>query len=154
MKFQAILNTFRNHQNGAWRPPKTSKMRSQRVPEIIKIKKISEKWNLMKTIVFTMFLRGWDIRNQQIFQSKIIQNRACNPNMLFDASGHTKYEKVTPEWPPKAIQNSWKIDINPAWDIQEPSWMNPGTKWSPNWCQSDLPGPQNGQKWSHKTPKI
>ena len=28
MKFQAILNTLRNHQNSAWRPPKTSKMRS------------------------------------------------------------------------------------------------------------------------------
>ena len=25
----------------------------------------------MKTTVFTMFLRGWDIRNQQMFKSQI-----------------------------------------------------------------------------------
>ena len=59
----------------------------------------------MNIIVFNMFLRGWDIRNEQIFQSKIIKNHACNPNMLFDTSNHTKYEKVTQQWSPKGIQN-------------------------------------------------
>ena len=51
----------------------------------------------MKTNVFTMFLKDWDIRIQQVFQSKIIKNRACNPNMLFDASNHINYGKVTPK---------------------------------------------------------
>ena len=154
MKFQWILNALRNHQNGASRPPKTSKMRSQEVPEIIKITKKSEKWNLMKTIIFSMFLRGWDIRNHQFFQSEIIKNHACNPNMLFDTSNHIKYEKVTEKCSQWGTQKSSKIIKNPHWDIQELSWMSPGTKWSPNWCHSDLPWPQNVQKWSHKTHKI
>ena len=70
-----------------------------------------------------MFLRAQDIRNQPNFQSKLVKNRACNPNMLFGTSNHTKYEKVTQQWSPKGIQNSWKININPPWDIQEPSWV-------------------------------
>ena len=154
MKFQGIPNTLRNHQNGVLRLPKTSKMRSQEVPETIEIIKKSKKWNLMKTIVFSMFLRGWDIRNHNFFQSEIIKNHACNPNMLFDTSNHIKYEKVTEKCPQRGTQKSSKIIKNPHWDIQELSWMSPGTKWSPNWCHSDLPWPQNVQKWSHKTHKI
>ena len=101
----------------------------------------------MKTIVFTMFLRGWDIRKQQIFESKIIRNRACNPNMLFDTSNHAKYEKVNQKWVPKTIQNPSKIDINPPWDIQDISrpllsepWHQMITKLMP--------------KWSPRTPKY
>ncbi len=39
MKFQWISNIPTNHQNGLPRPPKVSKMRSQEVPEVIKITK-------------------------------------------------------------------------------------------------------------------
>jgi hypothetical protein len=65
----------------------------------------------MKTIVFTMFLRGWDIRIQHISHSKLIKKYTCNPNMFFDTSNHRKYRKVTPnglQWfPPYPIhQNS------------------------------------------------
>ena len=63
----------------------------------------------MKTILFTMFLRGWDIIIQQMFQSKIIKNRVCNPNMFFDTSNHTQHEKVTPNLLQQATQNSLEI---------------------------------------------
>ena len=73
----------------------------------------------MKTNVFSMFLRGWDIRNHQFFQSEIIVNHACNPNMLFDTSNHIKYEKVTEKYPQWDTQKSSKIIKNPPWGIQE-----------------------------------
>ena len=41
MKFQGISNTPKNHQIGAPRPPKVSKMRSKQIPEIVKIMKKS-----------------------------------------------------------------------------------------------------------------
>ena len=154
MKFQWFSNTPRNPQNGAWRPPKTSKMRSQEVPEIIKIMKKPEKWNLMKTIIFTMFLRGWDIRNHRFFQSTIIENRACNPSMLFDALNHINYGKVTPKWPQQVSQKSSKIDENRCWDIQGPSWVHPCTQRSPEWCQSGASRPQNASKMVSKNDKI
>ena len=43
MKFQCISNTPENHKNGAPRPPKVTKMRSQEVPEVIKITKMLKK---------------------------------------------------------------------------------------------------------------
>ena len=43
MKFHSISNTPKNHQNGVSRPPKMSKMRSQEVPEVIKITKVQKK---------------------------------------------------------------------------------------------------------------
>ena len=124
------------------------------MPKIIEISKKAKIRNLTKTTVFTMFLRVAGIRNQQFLQSKIIKNRACNPNMLFDTSTHIKYQKVRQKWSQSGILNSSKIDTNLHWDAQEPSWVNPGTKWSPNWCQRGLPGFQNVQKWSPKTSKI
>ena len=39
MKFQCISNTPENHKNDLPRPPKVSKMRSQEVPEVIKIRR-------------------------------------------------------------------------------------------------------------------
>ena len=51
----------------------------------------------MNTFVFEVLLRGWDIRNHQMFQSKIITHRVCNPSMLFDTSHHIQYQKVTQE---------------------------------------------------------
>ena len=152
MKFQAILNTFRNHQNGAWRPPKTSKI-SQEMPEIIKHMKKSEKWNLMKTILFTMFFKGWDIRNQRFFQSKIIKNRACNPNMFFDASNHRKYQKVIQTGVQRGTPNPSKIVENPAWDLpgslcvhRWPTWLQHCLKIMPKDLQMD-------PKWSPGDPK-
>ena len=71
---------------------------SKSMPKIIEICKNAKIWNLTKTTVFTMFLRGADIRNQRFLQSKIIKNRACNPNMLFDTSTHIKYEQVPQKW--------------------------------------------------------
>ena len=136
------------------RPPKVTKMGSKQVPEIIKIRKNLKKWNLTKTIVFCMFLGGWDIRNQRFFQLKIIKNRACNPNMLFDASNHINYGKVTPKWSQQVTQKSSKIDENQCWDIQGPSWVHPCTQWSPKWCQSGDPRPKNASKIASEANKI
>ena len=96
----------------------------------------------MKTTVFTMFLKGWDITNQLIFQSKIIKNHACNPNMLFDTPNHRKYQKVTQnglQWGTKIHQKSLKI--------------HSGTLQGPPECicaqldhQNGLQGPPNGPK--------
>ena len=72
----------------------------------------------MKTTVFTMFLRGWDIRNQQTFASEIIRNRACNPNLLFDTSNHIKLEKVTQKCLQWGTQNPSKIIKNSLLDTQ------------------------------------
>ena len=66
----------------------------------------------MKTTLFTMFLKGWDIRNHQFFQSEIIKNHACYPNMLFDTSNHIKYEKVTETWSQRGTQKLPKIIKN------------------------------------------
>ena len=88
MKFQCMSNTPKNHQNGVSRPPKVSKMRSQEVPEVIKITKKSKKWNLMKTSVFTILLGGWTIKNHKIFELKFIKIRACNPSKLLCTSNH------------------------------------------------------------------
>ena len=48
----------------------------------------------MKTIVFTMLLRGRDINIQHVCHSKIIKNHTWNPNILLDTSNHRKYRKV------------------------------------------------------------
>ena len=58
VKFQCIYNTPKNHKNDLPGPPKVTKMRSQEVPEVIKITKLLKKWNLMKTFVFTILLKG------------------------------------------------------------------------------------------------
>ena len=161
MKFQGIPNTLRNHQNGVSRPPKTSKMRSQEVPETIEIIKKSKKWNLMKTIVFSMFLRGWDIINQQIFHSKIIKNHACNPNMVCDASNDPKYQKVIQNCLQRGTQKSSKIIKNPSWDLPGsiwvhpwPTWLQKGTQMVPKDLQMTKNNPLETQKWSKKINKI
>ena len=58
VKFQCISNTPENHKNGLPRPPKVIKMRSQEVPKVVKITKILKKWNLTKTLIFTLLLKG------------------------------------------------------------------------------------------------
>ena len=57
-KFQCICNTPENHKNDLQGPPKVIKMRSQEVPEVIKITRILKKWNLMKTLIFTILWKG------------------------------------------------------------------------------------------------
>ena len=82
----------------------------------------------MKTTVFAMFLRGWDITNQLIFQSKIIKNHACNPNMLFDTQNHRKYQKVTQNGLEWGTQNPSKITKNSPLDTQGSSSVHPCNK--------------------------
>jgi len=48
----------------------------------------------MKTHVFTILLRGWDIRIHGNFHSKIIKNSDCNPNVILNCSNQRKSEKV------------------------------------------------------------
>ena len=48
----------------------------------------------MKTIVFFNVFERLGHQKSQIFP---IKNRACNPNMFFDASNHINYGKVTPK---------------------------------------------------------
>ena len=129
-------------------------MRSKQAPEVIQISKKSETWNLMKTILFTMFVRGRDIRNQPNFQSTIMKNRACNPTMLFDASNHKNYEKVTPKWFQQVTKKTQKIRKNRCWDIPGPYWVHPCTQWSPKWCQTGAPRHQNASKWHPRSRNI
>ena len=128
-------------------------MRSKQVPEIIKITKTTKTWNPMKTVVFTMFLRGWAITHQLIFQSQIIQNHACNPNMLFDTPNHRTYQKVTQNGLQWRIQNPSKIIKNQFWHLPGSPWMHLCPTWSPKWpprtstwTQNGLLGTQKGHK--------
>ena len=95
LKFQAISNNSQNHQNGSLRPPRDNKMVSKVVPETIKIMKTLKIQNLMKTIIFTVLLRGWDIRKPLIFHSKFIKEHAWNANHVFPPPNLRKYQKVT-----------------------------------------------------------
>ena len=74
----------------------------------------------MKTIAFTVFLRGWDINIQHVCHSKTIKNHTCNPNILLDTSNHRKYRKVMPnglQWGPKIDQKSIKIQPGTIQDL-------------------------------------
>ena len=79
----------------------------------------------MKTLLFTILLMGWDIRNQQIFHSKIVENHVCNPNMSFGASYHRNYQKMTQNGIQRATQNVSKISKNPSWDLPESVCVHP-----------------------------
>ena len=74
-----------------------------------------EKWNLMKTLVFTILLRGWDIRIHENFHLKIIKKRDCNPNVILICSNHRKYEKVMQKGLQWETQNPSKITKNQFW---------------------------------------
>ena len=127
MKFQCMSNAPENHQNGVSRPPKVSKMRSQEVPEVIKITKMLKKWNLMKTTVFTLLLRGWDIRIHENFHSKIIKKRYCNPNVIWTVQireNMKKWCRRVSNGRPEFHQKSLKINSGPVW-------VDPCTQWSP-----------------------
>ena len=49
---------------GSQMPPKVSKMSPRSDAKLIKFRKMLKMRNLMKTSVFIMFLRVWDIRNE------------------------------------------------------------------------------------------
>ena len=66
-------------------------MRSKQVPEVIKIAKNLKKGDLMKTSIFTILLRGEDIRNHKIFSSKIIKKNVCGPDVMLGISNQIKY---------------------------------------------------------------
>ena len=88
-------------------------MRSQEVPEVIKMTKMLKKWNLMKTNVFAILLRGWDIRIH--VHSKIINKSDCNPNVILNCSNQTKHEKV--------MQKSLQLETqNPSTIIENQFW--------------------------------
>ena len=146
LKLQCLYNNPKSHQIGVPRCPKVTKMRSKLVPKIINFIKKSKMWTIMKTIVFTMFLRCWDIKIQYMFHTKIIKNHTCNPNMLFDTSNHRKSRKVTPNGLQWGTQNPLKIYENPTWDPSGSPLVHLCSTWSPKWCQSGLQGPPNSPK--------
>ena len=143
LKFQGVSNAPKNHQTGPPRPPKVSKKGPNEVPNIIKFMKKSKMRNLMKTIIFTMFLRGWDINIQHDFHSKIIKNQTCEPNILFDTPNHRKYRKVTPNCLQWGTQNLPKINENPPWGHSECPLVHLCPTWSLKWRQNGVQGPPN-----------
>ena len=79
----------------------------------------------MTTQLFTILLIGWDITNQQIFHSKIVENHVCNPNMSFGGSNDRKYQKMTQNGVQRGTQNVSKIIENPSWNLPESICVHP-----------------------------
>ena len=71
----------------------------------------------MKTILFTILLLGWDIRNQQMFDSKVIKNHAREPNifMMLQMTEHMK--KVIQNAVQRGTPNPSEIIENLPWDL-------------------------------------
>ena len=88
-------------------------MRSQEVPEVIKITKMLKKWNLTKTQIFTILLRGWNIRIHHNYHSKIIKKRDCNPNVILNCSNQSDVEG-SPIGDAKSIKNHQKSILVPS----------------------------------------
>ena len=131
-------------------------MRSKQVPEVIKITKKLKKWNLIKTIVFTILLRGEDIRNHKMFNSKIIKKNVCGPDVILGTSDQIKYKKVIQNCLQWGTQNPSKIIENPFWHPPGSPWVHLCPTWSPKWTprtskwtQNGLLGTQKGYKNSH-----
>ena len=95
-------------------------MRSKQVPEVIKMAKILEMRNLMKTLVFTTFLKGEDIRNLKMFSSKIIKKHVCGPDVNLGTSNQIKSQKVIQNGLQWETLNPWKIDKIPPWNTRDP----------------------------------
>ena len=130
-----------NHQNCFPRPPKVTKMASKQVPKITKFMNKSKKWNLMKTLIFTILLKGWDIRIHQNFHSKINKIRNCNPNVILDCSNQRKSEKVLQKGLQWETQNPSKITENPFWSRLSAPLHPMITKILKKWC------PQTQNAW-------
>ena len=123
------------------------------MPEAIKIMNKLEKSNLMKPIVFTMFLKGRDIRKLHMFHPKVIKKHVCNPSALFDSPNHIKYKKrskMDSKQGPKICHKSSKIHPGTLKGLPEcisaPLDHQNGTKMVPK----DL---QMNPKWSFRDPK-
>ena len=69
----------------------------------------------MKTIIFTIVLRGWDIRIHENFHSKITKKRNRNPNVILKCSNQRKYEKVMQKGLQWETQDRSKITKNQFW---------------------------------------
>ena len=74
----------------------------------------------MKTFVFTILLRGGDIRNDKIFNSKIIKNNVCGPDVILGTSNQIKYQKVIQNGLQWGTLNPEKIDKIPPWNTRGP----------------------------------
>ena len=100
------------------------------------------------------FLKRWNITNQLTFQSKIIKNHACNPNMLFDTPNHRKYQKVTQNGLQWGTQNPSKIIENLFWHPPGSPWVHLCPTWSPKWSPRTSTWTQNGLLGTKKNIKI
>ena len=69
----------------------------------------------MKTHVFTVLLKGWDIRIHENVHSKIIKKRDCNPHVILHCSKQRKHEKVMQKGLQLETQNPSKISKNQSW---------------------------------------
>ena len=74
----------------------------------------------MKTYVFAILLGGEDIRNHTIFNSKIIKNNVCCPDVILGISNQIKYQKVIQNAVQWETLNPWKIDKIPPWNTRGP----------------------------------
>ena len=74
----------------------------------------------MKTYVFTLLLKGGDIRNRKIFNSKIIKNHVCGPDVVLGISNQIKYQKVIQNGLQWGTLNPWKIEKIPPWNTRGP----------------------------------
>ena len=101
-----------------------------------------EKWNLMKTHVFTILLKGWDIRIHENFHSKIIKKRDCNPNVILNSSKQKEYEKVIQKGLQWETQNPSRITKNQFWSRLSGPLHPMITKIVKKWC----PKTQNAWK--------
>ena len=71
----------------------------------------------MKTQVFTILLRGWDIRIHENFHSEIIKKRDCNPNVILNCSNQKNMKndaEGSPMGDPKSIKNHEKSILVPS----------------------------------------
>ena len=96
-KFKGFTNTAHIHKkrlqgikNDSKKCPKAYRKSSKSVKRL----KMKSDENNDIHYVFERFRQ----QKPTIICSKIIKNRACNPNMLFDTSTHIKYQKVPPKW--------------------------------------------------------
>ena len=62
--------------------------------------------------------------------------------MNFETNMSKTWFKIVPKGGPKSVKNNKKT----SWNTQDPVWVEPCTQWSPEWCQSGVPRPQNAWK--------
>ena len=79
----------------------------------------------MNTNIFTILLIGWDITNQQMFHSKIVEIHVRNPNIFVGASNDRKYLKMIQNGVQRGTQNVSKIIENTSWDLPESICVHP-----------------------------